>query len=287
MSYKLGEQVQYKGGEVNFGELRELFPAKTYLWKNINYGDKQLYIIQHNNGEPAKFFEENKHAFGENIDFDDLIKMADEAIKGLIERGSKNPSPIKFAYVWESELEPIKKEAPKTPSPLPYGRINISQNIPKQEEKPKEEELMKLDEYLEESDSETPTENTTEAIKNLFTSENIEVNSLNTAAPKPQKYYFIKMNEEFHIQKPNTDVIEQGLPGEYLICTQSKKLSIVSEAEFNEKFQANKELIVKVIGKAQEEFLLNKTVANYIDFIEAKEIKAREELYLKTHPSIS
>jgi len=256
MSYKIAESVYYKGGIVNFGVDRTLQPIQTYIWKVMVYTDKTLYVIEHHQGEIVEFFQQNKKSFGENASFDDLAEMVKKS-------GVNN---LKFAYVWEDSL--------------------LASNTSKKEEPATEDPLMSIDEYVEEQTeaapitSEVATPNENEITSNLFTPENIDVNAMMMAAPKPQKYYFIKMEEEFHIQKENNS-LEIGQPGDYLVCSQNKKLSIVSQAEFNEKFQENKNLVTKIIGKEGEEFLLNPKVANYIDFIEKQEIKLREELYLK------
>ena len=252
---KPGEKVKYKGGVVNFGEQRTLTPIETYIWKHLNYGDRNLYIIQHNEGEIADFFIHNTVSFGPTASFADLKKMVEK---------SGNPT-LKFAYVWEEEL------------------ISLTIKQPIIEEKKEEEPLMQIDDYLEETEStekeKTPAPENKKPI-NLFTSGNVIVSNMNLATPKPQKIYFLKMQEEFQVQKPN-GITEIGNAGDYLLCSFGKKLSIASEEEFNEKYQINKNLVTKIIGKEGEEFLLNPKVANYIDFIEKQEMKLREELYLK------
>lgn len=285
--YKIAEKVQYKGGKVDFGEERALLPTQTYVWKHINYGDKQLYIIQHNQGEPIEFFELNVLSFGDQVSFEDLK-----------EKVSRVNQKINFAYVWEKELEPVPITAINNEkgSSLPSGKISIGgQSTPSinnlQHEKQAAENLMKLDDYIEDYNDqntqqpETDTPDDTEKY-NLLTSKNIDINAMETAVPKPQKYYFYKMEHEFHIEKPNA-ISEQGLAGDYLVCNQNKNLSILTEEEFNERFQVKKDLITKVIGKEKEEFLLNPKVANYIEFIEQQELKLREELYLKRNNELT
>lgn len=247
----IAQAVQFKGAIINFGDQRKLLPlSQTYIWKKIQWnleGDLFLYLIQHNQGEPIEFFEKNEANF--KTSFNDVRAM----LANITE-------PIKFAYCFENSLIPIVEE-------------ETQPEVIEQTTDAPEEKLMSITEYVEDAVL------TNEDIP-CFNATNIIDLNLQVATPKPQKVYFRKMDQKFSVEKDNQKIIQVGQPGDYLVQMPNKTLTILTAPDFVERYQENKTLITKQIGKNGEEFLLNPTIADYIEFIENENVKLRTEKYL-------
>lgn len=293
MEFKLGEKVDYEGGEIIYAldehrqpKVRNIAPAKgTYIWQVItNATGQPAYIIEHIDGLDIQFF----------IDYKDHI--------GNVDVGKLN-SNKKYLVLSPRLLKSAEKPITQQPSIHPQGNSeNTPQNFHSHSESPTNEDMfeeiqklpMDISPLIEDEVSTPPSDPIpmVDDIQNSNQSDlggvglpHYSINSLpNTMiniVPKIQIMKCMKSPQPFTVE--NAMGIHKGTAGDYLMV-EGDFVSICPKDKFDEHFEiANELIVIEYLGKP---YKLLPGIAEYINKLEELNTSLRMELLEQSNKAL-
>lgn len=285
MDLQLADKVNYKGGQVCFGfvgetdqyDIHNIPPTNgTYIWQIIHHpSDGNFYVIQHVQGKPKEFYQQQERFFGE-IDFTKLK----EGNKYIV-------VPAQDLVSLENRKHPIPMVEPKFEenSSKKCGLHSPEEGFVLEENEPIEKIVIKKEvvEPIENFDIQNEIDEINNEIELDFpylTPETCPLNIMVQVAPKSMLMFARKMAEPFMIQTPSGDKAK-GRGGDYVIRTQNDYLYIHPKETFDSMFEDRIEMPTKKIGEEQKIYRIEKDVFDYINFLEEENERFRNKLYLK------